>query len=1146
MEKQLIPNKKSVAAHKDAEEEFFLRCEVQAIIPVVRNNGAEVLYYILSIITAGLFAMMFIWSRKLWKNFRFRKTSVEEATHIILINEHGEESLHPKSSELDTSENLQTVIVYRYMKYIYDGGEWVMQRNILRFPHNEIHKMIHGIRAENHEMLVQVFGKNSTKINVDSIMKIFTEEALSSFNIYQLFACVVWCFRDYVPYATLIFIFLIISIIFTIHLVRSEQQKLNSMSVSSIVTVHRKRFDPNTKSFIHFTESVDSQTLVPGDIVEVTADEKVCADLILLDGQTLIDESLLTGESVPMLKVPVSKNDDIFNDDNKENILFAGTYCLTSVGSTDKSKPAQAMVYQIGFGTMKGRLIRSIMYSNPTQYKFEKDSNFFTLYLLCIALTFVGIYYYIVFTKFTKTGGDVIQVILPSMDMIFTMVPPGLSLSLSMGVEYAQSRLKKKGIVALKGRLLNAAGRMKAVYFDKTGTLTLNEMKLHTVVINRKSAAAAENLMESGKDKYGLLDLEHGKPEDKLKCKKMNANEHGLLLRNFAANNSLTYVNGQILGDPMEEELFRYANAGMMDEEDENDPLRGQIKYFKRIRIDDEGNNVILNPHMSTQQIRESILQSIRRASGNVNIHEHDGLASRNPSMAVKGKGNLESVHSAAGDPQLIERSRANTGVPRPVTNKASQIDEAYEQKLMKEAEESMKPLYILGILDFKPQLQRMSVLVRDSGLNANFVFTKGAPEKVIKLCRPETLPHDIDNVVKKLAKNGYRILAFGYKQISLTASLTSPRDTYESDLDFQGLGVFKNNLKEQTRPTIEHLRANEFKVGMITGDNINTAVSIAKNCKMVDPDTETIGVFTFDGNILNFTELEDNEDTDLVDVGSMHEQESQLRSQRANSRIDKFGKIKKRRGAIDSENFERIVQRYQLYEAVVIDLDNPVIKQIALDCGVFARMNPEQKALIIRIMKTYFKGFDVTVGFCGDGANDCIALKEADIGISLSKTEASLSAPFISSIEDISCVELVSCEGKAALTTNFDCFRFFCLYSIIQTIGLIILFSMKTEFSGAVYITCDIFMALNIANCMGMLEPVKSLRKELPYSSLFNKELLLSIFLNCGLAFIYYFSGLRIVRLDPNWRPTSSYIPADDDGPWSDQGTYDTTVSSF
>ena len=67
--------------------------------------------------------------------------------------------------------------------------------------------------------------------------------------------------------------------------------------------------------------------------------------------------------------------------------------------------------------------------------------------------------------------------------------------------------------------------------------------------------------------------------------------------------------------------------------------------------------------------------------------------------------------------------------------------------------------------------------------------------------------------------------------------------------------------------------------------------------------------------------------------------------------------------------------------------------------------MNPEQKALIVKIMKAYFKKDEYTVGYCGDGANDCIALKHADIGVSLSKTEASLSAPFVSAIEDISCI---------------------------------------------------------------------------------------------------------------------------------------------
>jgi cation-transporting ATPase 13A3/4/5 len=41
----------------------------------------------------------------------------------------------------------------------------------------------------------------------------------------------------------------------------------------------------------------------------------------------------------------------------------------------------------------------------------------------------------------------------------------------------------------------------------------------------------------------------------------------------------------------------------------------------------------------------------------------------------------------------------------------------------------------------------------------------------------------------------------------------------------------------------------------------------------------------------------------------------------------------------------------------------------------------------------------------CGDGANDCAALKAADMGVSLSDAEASIAAPFTSKIQDISCI---------------------------------------------------------------------------------------------------------------------------------------------
>lgn len=72
---------------------------------------------------------------------------------------------------------------------------------------------------------------------------------------------------------------------------------------------------------------------------------------------------------------------------------------------------------------------------------------------------------------------------------------------------------------------------------------------------------------------------------------------------------------------------------------------------------------------------------------------------------------------------------------------------------------------------------------------------------------------------------------------------------------------------------------------------------------------------------------------------------------------------------------------------------------------SVFARTKPNDKAKIVMA----FQHMDLKVSMCGDGANDCGALKQADIGLSLSQAEASISAPFTSQVANISSmVELI------------------------------------------------------------------------------------------------------------------------------------------
>ena len=117
-----------------------------------------------------------------------------------------------------------------------------------------------------------------------------------------------------------------------------------------------------------------------------------------------------------------------------------------------------------------------------------------------------------------------------------------------------------------------------------------------------------------------------------------------------------------------------------------------------------------------------------------------------------------------------------------------------------------------------------------------------------------------------------------------------------------------------------------------------------------------------------------------------------------------------------------------KLFEGKVEEISD--LKKQFLDCStVYARTKPNDKAKIVMVYQHTGK----TVSMCGDGANDCGALKQADIGLSLSQAEASISAPFTSQVTNItSMVELLK-ECRAGLATNFSLFNIMASYSLTQ-----------------------------------------------------------------------------------------------------------------
>jgi cation-transporting ATPase 13A3/4/5 len=76
-------------------------------------------------------------------------------------------------------------------------------------------------------------------------------------------------------------------------------------------------------------KTVCSDELVPGDVVKIPNDVMLPCDLVLLSGSAIMNEAILTGESIPVMKTTLPKNNEIYDDKKTlKHTLFSGTYVI--------------------------------------------------------------------------------------------------------------------------------------------------------------------------------------------------------------------------------------------------------------------------------------------------------------------------------------------------------------------------------------------------------------------------------------------------------------------------------------------------------------------------------------------------------------------------------------------------------------------------------------------------------------------------------------------------------------------------------------------------------------------------------------------------------------------------------------------------
>lgn len=214
-----------------------------------------------------------------------------------------------------------------------------------------------------------IYGINEINVEMPSIPAIFYYEIFNPFYVFQIFSYILWMVDEYAFYATTILIITLISITLLIRDIYTQRKRL-----SKIVAKHNAYRATCWRN--HSWTDIASSDLVPGDVIQIFAGPSpVPADCVIIAGEVVVDESMLTGESVPATKLPISEKDIFFAfAESKIHLLHAGTEVVQTRSSDGICK---AVIVRTGFNTSRGSLVRAVLFPKPINMKFEHDGLMF-------------------------------------------------------------------------------------------------------------------------------------------------------------------------------------------------------------------------------------------------------------------------------------------------------------------------------------------------------------------------------------------------------------------------------------------------------------------------------------------------------------------------------------------------------------------------------------------------------------------------------------------------------------------------------------------------------------------------------------------------------------------------------------------------
>jgi magnesium-transporting ATPase (P-type) len=407
-----------------------------------------------------------------------------------------------------------------------------------------------GLSNEEAEKRLHRVGLNEIAYKEQPFFKMLLDEYLNYFSAFQTLFLWVATYWNYIEYSTvMVFLIFCLNVYSVFGQLKKRKELKRLCQLSGRVTVMR---DKKWKS-------IDTGFLVPGDLVKLDSGTALTYDGILVARNTVADESLLTGESIPVQKQAFQVNQTSIAEStcvcrirNSHNYVFSGTH----VSHTGSSR--LAVVAFTGGSTRRGEILNALLYnSDGHQHSILKGHRGIGLLVISALLNWILIFVNQGIASWTSWVVAFYSVIL--------LVNPFLSLAMLGGLLVGMHRLKQAKILCRNTRALEVCGGIDTLIFDKTGTITETSLSFSKSLLCVVKSESKKSMKRNSKVAFAAMatSLDLTATTEEFPTDEFMPEE--LLDLGLATCHSAVRVKGKLVGHPLELEMIREVSKRSWD-----------------------------------------------------------------------------------------------------------------------------------------------------------------------------------------------------------------------------------------------------------------------------------------------------------------------------------------------------------------------------------------------------------------------------------------------------------------------------------------------------------------------------------------------------------------------------------------------------